>query len=110
MVVVWVSSEENLAGIEQNRENLGYDRWLERYHGSNYPGGIAIWHVDDTLVSNANDSHRLADLEAGEPPDDFLDPESLSDSERKRLKEAFQLIASLHDALARRYCVEAPAG
>ena len=51
---------------------------------------------------------QLARLEAGEPPDDFLDPETLSNGERKSLKEAFQLIAVLHDSLARRYGVRSP--
>ena len=50
---------------------------------------------------------QLADIEAGGQPDDFLDPKTLSDSERKSLKEAFLLIASLHDSLARRYGVQA---
>ena len=51
--------------------------------------------------------HRqLARLEAGEAPDDFVDPQTLSNGEKKSLKEAFQLITGLHDALARRYGVE----
>ena len=51
---------------------------------------------------------QLAHIEAGEPPDDYLDPETLSNGERKGLKEVFQLIATLHDALARRYGVREP--
>lgn len=51
---------------------------------------------------------QLARLEAGEAPDDFIDPEGLSNGERKSLKEAFQLVATLHDALARRYGVSGP--
>ena len=49
---------------------------------------------------------QLADIEAGKPPDEFVNPASLSNGERKTLKEAFQLIASLHDTLARRYGVQ----
>ena len=41
------------------------------------------------------------------PPDALLDPETLTSGERKSLKEAFQLIASLHDTLSRRYGVQA---
>ena len=51
---------------------------------------------------------QLASLEAGAAPDDFLDPETLTNGERKSLKEAFQLIAVLHDSLARRYGVQDP--
>ena len=46
---------------------------------------------------------HLALLEAGKEPNDLLDPATLANSERKSLKEAFQLIASLHDSLSRRY-------
>jgi CBS domain-containing protein len=46
---------------------------------------------------------QLARLGDGEEPDDFLDPETLSNGERKSLKEAFQLIAALHDGLSRSY-------
>ncbi len=46
---------------------------------------------------------QLASIEAGQQPDDFLDPETLSNGERKSLKEVFQLVATLHDALSRSY-------
>jgi CBS domain-containing protein len=49
---------------------------------------------------------QLAHLEAEEEPDDFLDPETLVNSERKSLKEAFQLIVSLYDSLSRHYGVQ----
>jgi CBS domain-containing protein len=49
---------------------------------------------------------QLARLEAGQVPDDFVDPQTLGNGERKSLKEAFQLISTLHDSLARRYGVE----
>jgi CBS domain-containing protein len=49
---------------------------------------------------------QLAQLEAGKEPDNFLDPETLVSSERKSLKEAFQLIVSLYDSLSRRYGVQ----
>ncbi len=49
---------------------------------------------------------QLARIEAGETPDDFVDPRTLGNGERKSLKEAFQLISTLYDSLARRYGVE----
>ncbi len=50
---------------------------------------------------------QLAHLATAEEPDDLLDPQTLANSERKSLKEAFQLIAALHDSLSRRYGVRA---
>jgi CBS domain-containing protein len=49
---------------------------------------------------------QLAHVESGEEANDLLDPETLVNSERKSLKEAFQLVSSLHDSLSRRYRVE----
>jgi M6 family metalloprotease-like protein len=46
----------------ENREPLGYDRGLEKYLGTGF-GGIAIWHVDESVPNNRNDSHRMVDLE-----------------------------------------------
>ncbi len=55
-----ISNEYFLA---ENRQPAGYDYGLERYLGTNFSGGVAIWHIDDSLGSNSNDSHRLVDLE-----------------------------------------------
>ncbi|HEB26708.1 MAG TPA: hypothetical protein ENI05_02875 [Porticoccus sp.] len=49
--------------LAENRQPAGYDYGLERWLGTNFGGGLAIWHIDDNLGSNSNDSHRLVDLE-----------------------------------------------
>ncbi len=49
--------------LVENRQPAGYDYGLERWLNTNFSGGLAIWHIDDSLSSNANDSHRLVDLE-----------------------------------------------
>ncbi len=41
----------------ENREYEGYDRSL------NVHGGVAIWHIDQSMGGNYNDAHRLVDLE-----------------------------------------------
>jgi M6 family metalloprotease-like protein len=42
--------------IIENRQRIGSDQHL-------YGTGLMIWHVDNTRMSNTNDSHRLVDLE-----------------------------------------------
>lgn len=49
--------------LVENRRPLGYDRGLEGYLGANFTGGLAIWHVDETISNNTDDLHRLVDLE-----------------------------------------------
>ncbi|WP_139490321.1 M6 family metalloprotease domain-containing protein [Brevibacillus dissolubilis] len=45
----------------ENRQFNGYDAGLTRtVTGS---GGIAIWHIDDAITTNANDTHRKVDVE-----------------------------------------------
>lgn len=58
---VWAGRQKEYFLIE-NRQPQGYDRGLERWLGADV-GGIAIWHIDDSLTSNKNDTHRLVDLE-----------------------------------------------
>jgi len=48
--------------LAENRRPVGYDRGLERGLGASF-GGMAIYHVDDSMTDNANDSHRWVDLE-----------------------------------------------
>jgi len=49
--------------LVENRQPTGYDRGLERWFGGGFTGGLAVWHIDDTKTSNANDANRLVDLE-----------------------------------------------
>ncbi|WP_139487953.1 M6 family metalloprotease domain-containing protein [Brevibacillus dissolubilis] len=45
----------------ENRQFDGYDAGLTRsVTGS---GGIAIWHIDESMTNNADDTHRKVDLE-----------------------------------------------
>jgi M6 family metalloprotease-like protein len=54
--------------LVENRGPYGYDRGLDRWL-SPFVGGIAIWHVDDQMSSNSDDSHRWVDLEEADGTD-----------------------------------------
>lgn len=48
--------------LVENRQPVGYDRGLEGLL-ENYTGGLAIWHVDESIGANRFDRRRLADIE-----------------------------------------------
>jgi CBS domain-containing protein len=50
--------------------------------------------------------HQLEQLEAGEEPDNFINPENLANIEKKTLKETFHLIATLYDLLEKSLSTE----
>jgi CBS domain-containing protein len=50
--------------------------------------------------------HQLAQLAAGERPDNFLDPYTLSRGDQRRLREAFRAIRRLQGKVALRYFTE----
>jgi len=52
------------------------------------------------LISNLRAEHRVAQLRAGEPPDDHLSPDELSPLRRTQLREAFRAVASIQRRLA----------
>ncbi|WP_139490320.1 M6 family metalloprotease domain-containing protein [Brevibacillus dissolubilis] len=54
-----ISSNEYF--LLENRQFNSYDGGLRNVVSGS--GGIAVWHVDDSLTSNANDSRRWVDLE-----------------------------------------------
>ena len=47
--------------------------------------------------------HQSAQLEAGEAPDNFINPEELSHLEKNTLKDACKLISQIQDLIARKY-------
>ncbi len=47
--------------------------------------------------------HQARQIRAGQTPDSFIAPESLSNFEREQLKDAFRVVAQMQDALGQRY-------
>ena len=50
--------------------------------------------------------HQLTQIEAGEDPDNFINPENLATIERKTLKETFHLTATLYDLMEKSLSTE----
>ncbi|KJU86254.1 M6 family metalloprotease domain-containing protein [Candidatus Magnetobacterium bavaricum] len=55
------SSLANEYFLVENRQPQGYDKGLERWLGNSF-GGLAIFHIDDNVAGNDNDTHRKVDL------------------------------------------------
>jgi len=62
--------------LVENRQNIGYDAGLQFQLGQAFSGGVAIWHIDETRSTNADDAHRKVDLEQA---DDTESAGSLTD-------------------------------
>jgi CBS domain-containing protein len=55
------------------------------------------------LISMVRIRHQALDLAAGQEPDNNVEPENLSDFERKNLKDAFQILSHAQKFLKYRY-------
>jgi len=55
--------------LVEYRNSSGYDKGLWSALGNNTFGGIAIWHVDESMSNNTDDTHRLVDLEEADGDD-----------------------------------------
>ncbi|QFY89830.1 cyclic nucleotide-binding/CBS domain-containing protein [Magnetovirga frankeli] len=55
------------------------------------------------LISMVRIRHQALDLEAGREPDNRVEPDNLSDFERKNLKDAFQILSNAQKFLRYRY-------
>ena len=51
--------------LVENRQNTGYDQGMQYHTGGSF-GGLAIWHIDENILTNSNDAHRKVDLEAAD--------------------------------------------
>jgi len=55
------------------------------------------------LIANLRMNHQARQIENGEPADNFLDPNELSSLERDHLKDAFRVIQTEQEVMARRF-------
>ncbi len=92
--------------IQRGVEN--YSTWrrvLELKEHSNFAHAEDIEHALEYLLTLLI-HHQLEQLEAGEEPDNFINPENLANIEKKTLKETFHLIATLYDLLEKSLSTE----
>jgi len=56
--------------LVENRSPKGYDAGLYDLDNAEFTGGIAIWHIDESRVTEQNDvaTHKLVDLEEANNP------------------------------------------
>lgn len=47
--------------------------------------------------------HQVAQLQAGRQPDNFINPSTLSNLEKRTFRESFQIIAKVQDSIADLY-------
>ncbi len=55
------------------------------------------------FISTVRLQHQATKIERGESPDNFVSPEQLSSLERRHLKDAFEVVRTLQDAMEVRY-------
>jgi CBS domain-containing protein len=84
---------------------------LDRLATAGDRGMFTPAHVGDLrdayeLISRVRLHHQLACLDAGRPPDNFVDPNALGRSDRLLLKDAFKTLDWLQRFIADRFQVE----
>ena len=62
-------------------------------------GGADLLDAYD-LIATTRLEHQAAQVKAGEKPDNFLDPSTLSDFERSHLRDAFVVVKTMQSAVA----------
>jgi CBS domain-containing protein len=55
------------------------------------------------FIGSTRLQHQALQIENGEEPDNYVPPEQLSSLERKHLKDAFEVVATIQNAMAERY-------
>jgi CBS domain-containing protein len=55
------------------------------------------------FLSTLRIQHQMRQIDQGRAPDNFLDPDTLSSFERRRLKDAFGVVQKLQQVLSQRY-------
>ncbi|GAA0791504.1 DUF294 nucleotidyltransferase-like domain-containing protein [Marinobacterium sediminicola] len=87
-----------------SRECNTFDRLKEIIEADILPRGRGADLRDALeLIAMVRIRHQALDLEAGNEPDNNIEPENLSDFERKNLKDAFQILSNAQKFLKYRY-------
>ncbi|MCY0967274.1 DUF294 nucleotidyltransferase-like domain-containing protein [Parathalassolituus penaei] len=81
-----------------------FDRLADLEEANFLPQGMAADLADALeLIAMVRIRHQARDLEAGREPDNNIEPDNLSDFERKTLKDAFQVLNNAQKSLRFRY-------
>ncbi|MBA4502827.1 putative nucleotidyltransferase substrate binding domain-containing protein [Marinobacterium marinum] len=87
-----------------SREHNTFDRLRDLIEADVMPRGRGPDLRDALeLIAMVRIRHQALDLEAGNEPDNNIEPENLSDFERKNLKDAFQILSNAQKFLKYRY-------
>jgi M6 family metalloprotease-like protein len=62
-----LTPDANQYFLVENRQLSGYDAglwaWFDTTSGGSSAGGLAIWHIDESIADNDNEAHKKVDLE-----------------------------------------------
>jgi len=62
-----LTTDSNQYFLVENRQLSGYDAglwaWFDTTSGGSDAGGLAIWHIDESISDNDTESHKKVDLE-----------------------------------------------
>lgn len=81
---------------------------MERLDAISAAGGMTEGAVADLrdafeFISTLRLHHQAAQIEAGQKPDNYLNPKDLSALEQRYLKDAFEVVSELQNSLSRNY-------
>jgi M6 family metalloprotease-like protein len=61
------TQDANQYFLVENRQLTGYDAglwaWFDTTSGGSDAGGLAIWHIDESIADNDNENHKKVDVE-----------------------------------------------
>ena len=92
--------------VEQGRKDISTMKRLHKLKTQNgFEKADEIGQAFDYLLTYLV-HHQLQQLEKGMPPVNFINPDSLSDLEKKTIKESFLLIEYLCENIEKKYRAE----
>lgn len=104
--IVPIAGSVRIFSIEKGHIDLPTIRRLKELKGRHsFELASDISHAFEYLLALLV-HNQLVQIENGQEPDSFINPETLSTLERKTLKESFQLIAALYDIIEKSYRTE----
>lgn len=99
-----------MARVHALAEGLPTLNTWERLQQAHEAGALSRQGYEDLrdaldFIATVRLRHQLVQIEAGETPDNLIDPRRLSHLERRHLRDSFAVISEMQDALAQRFGV-----